>query len=129
MCSDSEIRAAYEEGKRRWPGIAVASEELERMLRETGVTLEGMRQWPGDLYLACAAAQGDATAIRIIDERFVARLPARIRRLGSKQEAVADVLQTVRQRLFAGAAPRIRAYNASGPLEQWIKVVAIRTAI
>jgi RNA polymerase sigma-70 factor, ECF subfamily len=31
--------------------------------------------------------------------------------------------------LFSGAAPRIRAYNGAGPLEQWIKVVAIRTAI
>jgi RNA polymerase sigma-70 factor (ECF subfamily) len=49
--------------------------------------------------------------------------------LGSKPEAVADVLQTVRERLFAGLAPRIGAYNAAGPLEQWIKVVAIRTAI
>ena len=72
---------------------------------------------------------GDAEAIRIIDERFVARMPVRLRRLGSKPEAIADVLQTVRERLFAGAEPRIRTYDARGPLEQWIKVVAMRTAI
>ena len=42
---------------------------------------------------------------------------------------MSDVLQTVRERLFSGDVPRIRAYNGAGPLEQWIKVVAIRTAI
>jgi RNA polymerase sigma-70 factor, ECF subfamily len=129
MCSDNEILAAYDEGKRLWPTIVVAPQHFDRMLRETDVTADGLRQWPGDLYLACAAAHGDPTAIGIIDERFVACLPARIRRLGSKQDAVADVLQTVRERLFAGPSARIRAYNAAGPLAQWIKVVAIRTAI
>ena len=42
---------------------------------------------------------------------------------------MADVLQVVRERLFLGSAPRIRAYNATAPLAQWVKVVAIRTAI
>jgi RNA polymerase sigma-70 factor, ECF subfamily len=129
MSSDAEIIVAYSEGQRLWPGISVTSERFEQMVRDVEVTSDGMRQWPGDLYLACAAGEGPVEAVRIIDERFLKRLPARIRRLGSKPEAVADVLQTVRERLFAGPAPRIRAYNATGPLEQWIKVVAIRTAI
>ena len=129
MPSDAEIIATYNEGKLLWPSISIAPELFSQMIRDTDVSAEGMRQWPGDLYLACAAANGSPAAIRVIDERFVARLPARIRRLGARPEAVADVLQSVRERLFAGTSPRIRAYNASGPLEQWIKVVAIRTAI
>src|SRR5688572_14163636 len=126
MSLDVDRIAAHGEGKRLWPDITVALEAFERMLRDADVTPEAMRQWAGDLYLACAAGEGNTEAIRVIDDRFVSRLPARIRRLGSKPDAVADVLQTVRERLFAGAAPRIRAYNGSGPLEQWIKVVAIR---
>jgi hypothetical protein len=39
------------------------------------------------------------------------------------------VLQTVREHLFGGAIPGIRAYNGAGTLEQWIKVVTIRSAI
>jgi RNA polymerase sigma-70 factor, ECF subfamily len=93
------------------------------------VTSDGLRQWGGDVYLACAAGAGDHAAVRAIEERFIARLPARIRRLGAAGERVGDILQTVRERLFSGAVPRIRAYNGAGPLEQWIKVVAIRTAI
>ena len=129
MPSDDEITAAYDEGKRSWPGIVAAVEPFARMVRDNGVTADGMRQWPGDLYLACAAAHGDAVAIREIGARYLSRLPARIRRLGSQPEAVADALQAVRERLFAGPAARIGSYNAAGPLEQWIKVVAIRTAI
>jgi RNA polymerase sigma-70 factor (ECF subfamily) len=129
MPSDAEIMTTYNEGKLLWPSVSVAPELFAQMLRDTDVTADGMRQWPGDLYLACAAGDGNEVAVRIVDERFVSRLPARIRRLGSRPDAIADVLQTVRERLFAGASPRIRAYNASGPLEHWIKVVAIRTAI
>lgn len=129
MSSDAEIIVAFTEGKRLWPSVDVSPEHFNRMLRDTDVTSDGTREWPGDLYLACGAAHGDQVAIRIIDERFISRLPARIRRLGSAPDAVADVLQTVRERLFTGPAPRIGAYNADGPLEQWIKVVAIRTAL
>jgi RNA polymerase sigma-70 factor, ECF subfamily len=129
MSSNDETIAAYNEGMRLWPNVAVPLERFSQMLRDLDVTADGMREWPGDLYLACSAAHGDTVAIRIIDERFLSRLPGRLRRLGTKLEAVADVLQTVRERLFAGLAPRIGAYNAAGPLEQWIKVVAIRTAI
>jgi RNA polymerase sigma-70 factor (ECF subfamily) len=129
MLTDAEITAAYEEGMRSWPTLSVAPARFAHMLRDVDVTSDGLRQWPGDVYLACAAAGGDREAIRVIDEHFVARLPARIRRLGARPENVADILQVVRERLFSGAAPRIRAYNARGPLKQWISVVAIRTAV
>ena len=129
MSSHAELIAAYNEATRLWTTVAVAFEHFDEMLRDNEVTLEGLRRWPGDLYLACAAAHGNPVAIQLIDEHFVARLPVRIRRLGAGPDAVADILQCVRERVFTGPASRIRAYNASGPLEQWIKVVAIRTAI
>jgi RNA polymerase sigma-70 factor (ECF subfamily) len=129
MSADAELIAAYNEATRLWPTVAVAFDNFVVMLRDNEVTPEGLRRWPGDLYLACAAAHGNSAAIQIIDDLFVARLPARIRRLGAGPDTVADVLQCVRERLFAGVASRIRAYNANGPLEQWIKVIAIRTAI
>jgi RNA polymerase sigma-70 factor (ECF subfamily) len=90
---------------------------------------DGLSGCAGDFFLACAAGDGDAGALRAIEERHIARLPARIRRLGSSAASIPDILQMVRVRLFSGESPRIRAYNASIPLEQWIKVIAIRTAI
>ena len=129
MPSDSDIAAAHREAGSLWPGISVSLERYGEMLRSADVATENLRQWAGDLYLACAVGAGDRAAMRVIEERFIARLPARIRRLGAPSEKVGDVLQTVRERLFCGEVPRIRAYNGAGPLEQWIKVVAIRTAI
>jgi len=129
MPSDSEIEAAHRHAAILWPDVSVSLNRYAEMLRSACVATEGLRQWGSDLYLACAAGAGDHAAVRVIEDRFIARLPARIRRLGAASENVSDVLQTVRERLFSGAAPRIRAYNGAGPLEQWIKVVAIRTAI
>ncbi len=129
MPSDSDIETAHQSAAQLWPDISVSLQRYADMLRILDVTADNLRQWGADLYLACAAGAGDHAAIRLIDEQFIARLPARIRRLGSAMDKVGDVLQTVRERLFSGDVPRIRAYNGAGPLEQWIKVVAIRTAI
>jgi RNA polymerase sigma-70 factor, ECF subfamily len=129
MPSDSDITTAHRAAAQLWPDISVPLEHYVEMLQSADVATANLRQWGGDLYLACAAGAGDHAAVRAIEERFIARLPARIRRLGSAADKVSDVLQTVRERLFSGDVPRIRAYNGAGPLEQWIKVVAIRTAI
>jgi RNA polymerase sigma-70 factor, ECF subfamily len=128
--SDGEIAAAHREAAELWaPAVSVPIERFGDMITGAAVTAECLRQWGTDLYLACAAGSGNDAAVRVIEERFIARLPARIRRLGATSENVGDILQTVRERLFSGEVPRIRAYNGAGPLEQWIKVVAIRTAI
>jgi RNA polymerase sigma-70 factor (ECF subfamily) len=130
MPSDGEIATAHREAAQLWaPAISVPIERFGDMISGAAVSAEDLRQWGTDLYLACAAGNGSRAAVRMIEERFIARLPARIRRLGAASENVGDILQTVRERLFSGEVPRIRAYNGSGPLEQWIKVVAIRTAI
>ena len=112
-----------------WPLIALSHERFSSRASELRVPQAGLESWAGDFYLACAASDGDSAAIRIVDESFIGRLVGRIRRLGSSADDASDVLQAVRERLFSGARPRIRAYDAGGPLEQWIKVVAIRTAI
>jgi RNA polymerase sigma-70 factor (ECF subfamily) len=127
--SEKEIAAAHDEARRQWPDVMISLSRFVTLVADAGVTSDGLSQWGNDVYLACAAGAGDHAAVRVIEERFIARLPARIRRLGAASENISDVLQTVRERLFSGNLPRILAYNGAGPLEQWIKVVAIRTAI
>jgi RNA polymerase sigma-70 factor (ECF subfamily) len=129
MPSEIAIDDAFREGFRRWPEISLSRQRFGELVLDTGATEGGLQRWGAELYLACAAASGDATAVRQIDELYIARLPARIRRLGATADRVPDVLQAVRARLFVGPAPRILGYDARAPLEQWIKVVAIRTAI
>jgi RNA polymerase sigma-70 factor (ECF subfamily) len=129
MASEIAIDEAFCEGERCWPDVVLSRQRFGEMVREMDASAEGLAQWGADLFLACAAASGDGAAVRHIDERHIARLPGRIRRLGASADRVPDVLQAVRERLFVGPAPRILGYNARAPLEQWVKVVAIRTAI
>ena len=126
---DENVSSAYARGRSAWPAVRIALETFAERLADLNVPTSGLEAWGTDLYLACAAGEGDHAAIRAIDQLFVARLVGRIRRLGASTDDTADVLQMVRERLFAGPHPRIRAYNAVGPLEQWVKVIAIRTAV
>jgi RNA polymerase sigma-70 factor (ECF subfamily) len=127
--SDADVAAAHQRAKATWSVIALSRERFSARASELQVSQAGLETWAGDFYLACAAGDADPAAIRIIDQSFIARLAGRIRRLGGNTDDASDVLQAVRERLFSGTRPRIRAYDAGGPLEQWIKVVAIRTAI
>src|SRR5262245_49263989 len=99
MPSDSDIATAHKEAAKIWPEISVSLQRYAEMLRGADVATENLRQWGADLYLAYAAGVGDHAAVRVIDERYLARLPARIRRLGAASEKVGDILQTVRERL------------------------------
>jgi RNA polymerase sigma-70 factor (ECF subfamily) len=112
-----------------WPDIDIGIESLAAMAHEVSASPEGLRARAGDFYLACAAGCGLTSAIATIDRLFVVPLNRRLRRVGSTPAEIPDALQVVRERLFAGPRPRIKAYNASAPLEAWIRVVGIRVAI
>src|SRR4051812_34296627 len=129
MASEILIEETFARGAAAWPEVEVRRAQLSLMASELDVSESALRAWARDFYLACAAGCGNAAAIAIIDAHFIRRLSRRIKRLGASSADVPDVLQAVRERLFTGERPRIRAYDAGGPLEQWIKVVAIRTAI
>jgi RNA polymerase sigma-70 factor (ECF subfamily) len=127
MSSDDKIEQAYAKAKTLWPDVATTLDEFREASARVGV--HDFDACASDLFLSCAAGRGDAVAIQHIDERFIATLTGRIRRLGASSDEIADVLQVVRERLFTGSSPRIRTYNATVSLSQWIKVIAIRAAI
>lgn len=126
--SDTELATAHGKGKMLWPDVDVALARFVSRAIELRVGEAGLRAWPGDFYLASAACDGDPSAITAIDG-FIGRLTGRFRRLVANADDASDVLQTVRERLFVGQQPRIRAYDAAGPLAHWIKVIALRTAV
>jgi RNA polymerase sigma-70 factor (ECF subfamily) len=84
----------------------------------------------GDVALAAAAARGDASAIRRVDE-LLADLGAAVRRIDPSPAFADEVRQTVRVRLLVadGRAPRIAAYAGRGSLRAWLRVAAARVAI
>jgi RNA polymerase sigma-70 factor (ECF subfamily) len=115
------------------PGIDVARERfaahVARWLRpdeDPGRALAQLRL--DHLWIACAAAEGSAAAIALIEARFLDRAIAALRSM----PGVADeALQRVRELLFmprGDRPPRIADYAGRGDLAGWIRTTAMREA-
>ena len=85
-----------------------------------------------DLVLALACRAGNAVAIAMFDERFLAQIPTYLGRNGVSPAFAEEVRQAVRLRLFvgtqAGGAAKLAGYTGGGPLGAWLRVVTIRCA-
>lgn len=82
-----------------------------------------------DLYLALACARGDAGALRAFEAAYVPDLRATVRKRGGDEALAAEVIQTLRTRLFVGPAPKIASYSGRGALRVWLRVVAARIVL
>jgi RNA polymerase sigma-70 factor (ECF subfamily) len=92
---------------------------------------EALCERASDLYLAFAAARGDAHAIAEIDRTCIARLDRAIRGVLPPCD-IDDLKQQLRQRLFLGtsdAPPRLLDYAGRGELRAWVRASAVHTAI
>jgi RNA polymerase sigma-70 factor, ECF subfamily len=84
-----------------------------------------------DLYLACAAAHGNSTAIAEIDRCYFSWLHAAMARVAGVKDSN-DLIQLLRQKLFAAEPnelPKIGEYAGIGSLGAWLRVSAVRMAL
>lgn len=84
------------------------------------------------LALAWACGRGDPAAIALFDERVLAPVCGRLRRLGLSDADIGEVRQLVHVRLLAprpGAPPRIDDYAGHGDLGGLVHVIAVRAAL
>lgn len=92
---------------------------------------EALCERASDLYLAFAAARGDAHAIADIDRMCIERLDRAIRGVLPPCD-IDDLKQQLRQRLFLGtsdAPPKLLDYAGRGELRAWVRASAVHTAI
>jgi RNA polymerase sigma-70 factor (ECF subfamily) len=86
-----------------------------------------------DLYLACAAAAGDARAIALAEAELVPAVRQAAGRIDATPAFVDEVAQRARTKLLVGdddgAAPAIAGYRGTGPIARWVRVVATRIAL
>jgi RNA polymerase sigma-70 factor (ECF subfamily) len=82
-----------------------------------------------DIYLACACAAGDPTAIGILENRYLAPTRGSVARYHASPDFVDEVLQELRGKLLLPPSPRIGRYGGRGPLGAWVRVAASRVAI
>lgn len=133
------LTGLWRAGKEAWPGVEVGATEFVRHL---GAKLPA-KAHPGDaetfvrhvhavdLYLACACARGDSTALKVFDRRFLGRIPEVLRKMDPAGGLTEEVTQRVREKLLMAGErgrPRIADYGGRGPLLTWVRAAAVRAA-
>ncbi len=124
-----------------WPGVNAAPERLmshlaekvdESQLDAAGVA-RVLRAWHvEDLYLACACAHGDTSALAVFEQRYITGLGAIVGRFANAGVPVDEIQQAVREKLFVGVGsrpPAIAEYSGRAPLASWVFVVSARVAL
>jgi RNA polymerase sigma-70 factor, ECF subfamily len=84
------------------------------------------------VHLALAAARGNARAVALLESQILSRLPLFLARLKQPAAFVEDVGQLLREHLLVGAGdgrPRLLEFSGKGSLANWVRVIALRTAI
>jgi RNA polymerase sigma-70 factor (ECF subfamily) len=92
--------------------------------------LEGLPA--GDLFLACACAEGLPSAFRAFDAAFLDKIEVYLRALRPTPVLVAETKQELLEKLFVGVSgrpPKILQYGGQGALGGWVRVSAVRTAL
>jgi RNA polymerase sigma-70 factor (ECF subfamily) len=121
----SSLEPVYAEACERYPGVALSFDTFAaRAPDPLPAKFHGT-----DFFLACAAANGLARAVMIIDESLIAPLADELARRRFSVTAADEALQRLRIKLFTGATPAIAEYGGRGSLAGWLKVCAVRTAL
>jgi RNA polymerase sigma-70 factor (ECF subfamily) len=130
---ESRLAAMIQAGRQAFPELVLDDASFVRHLAaivdETGGALEALHA--ADLYLACACAHGDASAVAILERDHISTLDAPLRATGLPAHAVDDVRQRVRELLLVGSddVPAIASYRGKGQLRSWLRAVAVRQAM
>lgn len=85
-----------------------------------------------DLYLACACCSHLASALALLERRHISQLPQGLARLSLSGATTAEAVQQVRAQLVVpGGQGRsaLERYLGRAPLQVWLRVVALRTAM
>ncbi len=129
---EANAHALYHKGAAAWPELSLTESAFVSHLRAlSGARNPGLRvpRHPGDLYLACACAQGMVPALRAFEACVGPEIDASLRRFASDPDTRGELRQRVRALLFAHpGGGKIAKYAGTSPLAYWARLVAIRTA-
>jgi RNA polymerase sigma-70 factor (ECF subfamily) len=120
---DLERRRAYDEACRYWSLYTLPFEAFCEHLSQLGYG-DGIPAETRDVLLCAACGAGCNTACTLLEAKHFANLRRLASRIDARAEAVDELLQLVRDRLFVGPRARIRTYEGRGPLAAWLRAVA-----
>jgi len=120
-----------------WPGIALDAEifaaHLGDRLRKCPDLKDALATiHAADLFLACACARGSPEALAEFERAHLSRVPAFVRRIEPSAAFADDVAQSIRETFLVrppNGAARLAEYSGRGALANWMRAVAVRTAL
>lgn len=115
-------------GRSEFPAVKLADAALGEFLAGREIPADLADDRAAEVYLACACARGDAGAIALLRDRYLARVEGSLRR-GRSPALVEDALLQLLGTIFVarpGQAPEIGDFTGSGPLGAWLRIVALR---
>jgi RNA polymerase sigma-70 factor (ECF subfamily) len=127
----------FHDARAAMPRIALEFEVFARHLADKFPDGASLEDWLAgvneqELYLACACAQGNASAIAHCEATHLSKLVPTLARFAKNAGDLEDLKQLTRTRLFLSDGehrPKIAEYAGSGSLEGWMRVVATRVAL
>jgi RNA polymerase sigma-70 factor (ECF subfamily) len=129
----ARLSARIDEARAAWPSFAVADASFVPFVVARAANANEDELLDAlhvvDLYLACACAQGEAAAIAAFDARYLADVRSACARVRAATVDVDEVVQRVRQKLFAERPPAIASYAGRGALGGWLRVVTSREVL
>lgn len=134
---EDTLTTLLDDVRRAHPSIDLDASTFVRYLAprtpEEGTPTDAIAAMPrADLYLACAALEGDAAATTEIARRTALESRAALRRIDPSPHFAEEASSLLLDRLLlseGGAPPKLSAYAGSGPLSAWIRVAALRTGL
>ena len=131
------LRALDTAARAAWPEIPLdaqtfAAHVADRVGNQSDVEAALRELHAADLFLACACSLGIASSLAAFERLHLSRVPALVRRIDPSRDFADDVAQAMREMLLIpmrDGPARIAEYSGRGPLSNWTRVIAIRTAL
>jgi RNA polymerase sigma-70 factor (ECF subfamily) len=129
MGGGETLGARIAQARRLLPPLAVADEVLDAHVARWSAAAGDAPVEVVDLVLARACASGEPAALVHFDATYSGDMVGALATFRADRDFIDEVLQTVRERLFVGASPKILDYAGRGSLRAWLRAVVMRTAL
>ena len=127
------IPLRWSAAKRSWPGVRVPDDVFRKHVMSHVGPAGTVPPYIGDLYLACACAQGDPVAVRFFDRQMLLAAQSVVRSIDARMSFVDEVIRRVRMRLLVTTSyprrPMIAQFGGRESLATWVRMVAVKVAL
>jgi RNA polymerase sigma-70 factor, ECF subfamily len=126
--TSNAMREAHARGSSAWPALSATYDQFHRQATQANGGCAMVPSHAEDFYLSVACANADALGHAILEAQYFSMLRHLVQTMVTDGAAVDDILQNVRMRLLAGAAPKIGTYRGNGALSGWLRKVTAHAA-